>query len=220
MSQPEASAPAASESNPVVTLFESYGSGADQIGRRVAEQLGLPYREQAFSSSQLDPAAPAPEEGSILARVFSALGQTGYGASTMGDVEGSGSEAQRREDDLVRETTRIVQEYAAEGGVIVGRNGAVILKDHPAALHVRLDGPVEQRISRAAAETNISRTQAVQRQEQEDRLRAEMSQRLYEWDPRGLDHYDMVLNTGQLDLDMAAAIIVQAVRMKSARLVT
>jgi hypothetical protein len=28
---------------PVVTLFESYGSGADYIGPRVAQALGLPF---------------------------------------------------------------------------------------------------------------------------------------------------------------------------------
>ena len=37
--------------------------------------------------------------------------------------------------------------------MITGRNGAVILADWPGALHVLLDGPVQQRIERAAAES-------------------------------------------------------------------
>ena len=40
-------------SAPVVTLFESYGSGAAAIGRAVAAALGVPFHEQAFSSQQL-----------------------------------------------------------------------------------------------------------------------------------------------------------------------
>ena len=40
---PTAEAPAATPSGPVVTLFEQYGSGADAIGHRVAERLGVPY---------------------------------------------------------------------------------------------------------------------------------------------------------------------------------
>src|SRR5699024_5593513 len=38
---------------PVVTLFEEYGSGVGAIGPRVAERLGVPYIEQAFTSRQI-----------------------------------------------------------------------------------------------------------------------------------------------------------------------
>jgi hypothetical protein len=34
---------AAASLRPVVTLFESYGSGASYIGSRVAQALGLPF---------------------------------------------------------------------------------------------------------------------------------------------------------------------------------
>lgn len=32
---------------PIVTLFESYGSGAGQVATKVAERLGVPYLGQA-----------------------------------------------------------------------------------------------------------------------------------------------------------------------------
>ena len=61
MSQSESTRDKASP--PVVTLFESYGSGADEIGPRVADALGVTYHHQAFSSEQLE--APA-DHGPIL----------------------------------------------------------------------------------------------------------------------------------------------------------
>jgi cytidylate kinase len=131
---------------PVVTLFESYGSGADYVAPRVADALGVPFHEQAFSSRQLEESAALREKEGLLARVFSAMGQSSFGGVDVGDV----SSAQRDNYDLVMENTGTVRRWARRGGVIVGRNWAFILSDWPAALHVMLDGPLPQRIERAA----------------------------------------------------------------------
>ena len=40
----------------VVTLFDRYGSGARYIGPRVAEQLGVTWMDQAFSSADIESA--------------------------------------------------------------------------------------------------------------------------------------------------------------------
>ena len=56
---------------PVVTIFESYGSGAEEVGPRVAEALGVAYHAQAFSSEQLE--SPEQDDG-LLSRVFAAMG--------------------------------------------------------------------------------------------------------------------------------------------------
>ena len=96
--------------------------------------------------------------------------------------------------------TREVQEQARQGGVITGRNAALILAKWPAALHVKLDGPLAQRIERAARDSGISVDRAAKRQKREDQMRADMSLQLYGWDPRATDRYDLVVNTGTMDL--------------------
>ena len=123
--------------------------------------------------------------------------------------------AQRDDYELVLENTRIVQEEAKQGGVITGRNGAMILANWPGALHVKLDGPLTQRIERAARDSGIDIQRAAKRQKREDQVRAEMSIELYRWDPRGTDHYDLVVNTGTMDLDTCVDIIVAAARIKA-----
>ena len=109
----------------VVTLFESYGSGASYIGPRVAQSLGVPFHEQAFSSQQIEDAAEQRvEDEGVLSRFFGAVGGSYAG------IEGpSVAMAQRDDYELVLENTRIVQEQANQGGVITGRNGAFILAD-------------------------------------------------------------------------------------------
>ena len=199
-------------SRPVVTLFESYGAGAGYVGPRVAQALGVPFHAQAFSSEELERAASERESEGVLSQVFGAMGGS-YAA-----LGGEGHDvalAQRDRYELVMENTRVVREEAGQGGVIVGRNGALILADWPGALHVLLDGPVQQRIERAAAEAGIDVARAARRQKREDQVRADMSLQLYGWDPRETSRYHLVVNTGLLDLDTCVNIIVQAAALRT-----
>ena len=195
---------------PLVTLFESYGSGASYIGPRVAQALGVPFHSQAFTSEEIENAEAERESEGALARVFTAMGGSYAG------LEGPAvAMAQRDDYDVVMANTRTVQDEARQGGVIMGRNAALILASRPATLHVKLDGPPAQRIERAARDSGISIERAAKRQKREDQVRADMSLQLYGWDPRETERYDLVVNTGTMDLDTCVDIIVQAARVKA-----
>jgi cytidylate kinase len=197
----------------VVTLFESYGSGASYIGPRVAQALGVPFHAQAFSSEEIEDAMTKRDSQGLLSRVFGGMGGSYAG------LEGSSVAAAQQDNyELVMENTRLVTDEARQGGVITGRNGALILADWPGALHVLLDGPARQRIERAAQESGIDIERAAKRQKREDQLRADMSIELYGWDPREATRYDLVVNTGSMDLDTCVEIIAQAARVKAGRL--
>lgn len=187
---------------PVVTLFESYGSGASHVGPRVAEALGVPFLGQAYSSEQLEEAERVTGEG-VAERILQFLDRVGVDAAagSLNETE----ERARAVDDVRR-----VRDAATDGVVVLGRNATVILADLPGAIHVKLDGPLEQRVARAAAEAGITPAEASRRQAREDRVRAEMSLRLHNWDPRTNDRFDLVVNTGAMDLDRAAELVVAA----------
>jgi cytidylate kinase len=208
---PEATTSGASV-HPVVTIFEAYGAGASHVGHQVAAALGLPFHGQAFSSEEIEAGEQsATEQSAVLAQVFAAMGGA-YGGLEGRDV----ATTQRQKYDLVMDNNRQVWASADEGGVIVGRNGAVILADRPNTLHVLLTGTVEDRVARAAKDSGISLKQAAERQKREDRVRADISIVLYGWDPRLPDRYDMVLNTSRIPMDAVVAAIVDAVRLKTA----
>ncbi|MGV1004915.1 MAG: AAA family ATPase [Candidatus Nanopelagicales bacterium] len=193
---------------PVVTIFEYYGAGGDYVGHQVAEALGLPFHQQAFTSAEIEAAqSNVTDQGAVLAQVFSVLGGA-YGGFDGREV----ATTQRRKYDLVMDNNRQVWTSADEGGVILGRNGAVILADRPNTLHVLLTGAVEDRIARAARDAGITPEQAAQRQVREDQVRANMSQAFYGWDPMLPDRYDLVMNTSRVPLDAIVAAIVEAVK--------
>jgi cytidylate kinase len=202
----------AASGKPVVTIFEHYGAGADYVGRRVAQALGLPYHAQAFSSEQIEGGQEAAtEEAASLARVFSVMGGA-YGGFEGRDVVTT----QQQKYELIMDNNKQLWADADEGGVIVGRNGAVVLAERPNTVHVLLTGSRDDRIARAAEAAGISLEQAAKRQEREDEVRAEMSKTLYGWDPRLPDRYDIVLNTSRVSLDAVVNAIVEASRLRTA----
>lgn len=195
-------------SAPVVTMFEQYGAGATEVGRKVAQALGLPFHGQAFSSEDLEHSGDDTlERNATLVAVYATMGGAYRG------FEGRDVVATQQEKyDLVMANNEVVRRQADEGGVIVGRNGAVILADRPRTLHVLLTGSVADRVQRAAREAGIAPEHAAHRQRREDEVRAEMSKVLYGWDPRLPDRYDLVLNTSRIPLDGAVDAIVHVVR--------
>ena len=196
---------------PIVTLFELYGSGAELIGPAVAEELGLPWEPQAFASETIEAATAARSEDpddSLLSRIFRTLG----GGPGVLDDRSFRALFDATDYELIQENTRHVLESTKDGGVILGRNGAVILADRPGALHVLLTGRSEDRIARAAETAGISHEQAARRLEVEDSIRAEISQRFYHWDPRDPSRYDLVVSTSRLDIPTTVEIIVTASR--------
>lgn len=198
--------PRTAEVPPVVTIFEHFGAGADEVGRAVADALGVPFHAQAFGSEELESVgASATEQGAVLAQVYGVLGGA-YGGLEGRDVAAT----QRQRYDLVIANNDAVWEMADRGGVIVGRNGAVVLAQRPRTVHVLLTGAVEDRVDRAALAAGIPRERAAARQQVEDKVRAEMSLALYGWDPRLPDRYDLVINTSRIPFERAVSTIVHA----------
>ncbi|MDO5534042.1 MAG: cytidylate kinase-like family protein [Propionibacteriaceae bacterium] len=194
---------------PVVTIFEMYGSGAAEVGPAVADALGVPWLPQVYSSEDLEAAeGRGPGEDSLLSRILATLGRT---AATSDVGVYSGQLDQLDAEDAVRE----LRAQMAEGGVVLGRNATMILADEPQALHVKLDGPLEQRIARGAAASGIDLDKARARQARDDTARVGISQRLFTWDPRSNDQFDLVINTGRVPLDRAVQLILQAQRLKA-----
>ncbi len=194
----------------IVTFFEEYGSGAERVAPRVAERLGVPYVTQRFSSDEIEAAETRDDpDDTLLGRIFAA-----FSPPIVADAAIAWSMDAMADDATVTENTASVHAAVKDGGVILGRSATQILAGVPGALHVKLIGPVEDRVARAAAEAGIDLDRARRRQQREDRVRVDMSKRFYRWDPSDDAPFDLVVNTGQFDLDQAVEVIVHAYRTR------
>jgi cytidylate kinase len=98
--------------------------------------------------------------------------------------------------------------------VILGRAAAIVLRDQPDALHVRLDGPLEARVQRAIGLEGIDDEQARKLAAETDRAREAYVKHFYKCDARDARHYHLVLDSTALDLDACTGLIVAAARAR------
>jgi glucuronide carrier protein len=195
----------------VVTLFETYGSGATQIGARVAAALGVRFLGQRFSSEEVEAGEMKGYEDGPIGRFLSAFG------TYSPNQEGTRSTAigQAQDNEAVRQNHAQILQAAAAGVVVLGRNATAILADRPGALHVKLVGRLADRLARAARVDGIDAATAARRQKNEDRHRAQLTHQLYHWDATDPLSFDLVLNTSELEEQACADTIVAAWRAKA-----
>jgi cytidylate kinase len=211
----------------VVTLSASFASGGSLIGPLVAERLGLPFLDRAIPVAVAE--ALAVPMGDALAHderrttgLGRALASLAKAAAAPDTVLGGATTTVRvstvdQSEQLFQEKTEQIIHDIAEtgGGVILGRGGAIVLRDHPTALHVRLDGPSEARVAMAAAFEGASEATARKQLAQTDRAREAYVKHFYKCDARDPRHYHLVINSTALEIDTCVELIVTASRSRT-----
>jgi cytidylate kinase len=116
-------------------------------------------------------------------------------------------------DDYVRIVGMVIRDLAREGGVIiVGRGSQVLLKDHPAALHVQIIAPFWHRVKTVMERECLERRAAVSRVRTSDRARVDYLRRYHNVNWLDPQLYDLVINTVKVPVEVAVKLIVEASR--------
>jgi cytidylate kinase len=212
----------------VVTLSASFGAGGSVVGPQVAERLDLPFLDRAIPVAVAEALAVPMSEvmahddrrASGIGRIYASLAR----AAALPDTEfGTVPSAARAtlgdqpEQAFRDQTERVLHQVAdTDGGVILGRAGAIVLRDHEHALHVRLDGPLDARVQRAVGLEGVDEDQARKLAAETDRAREAYVKHFYKCDARDPSHYHLVLDSTVLDLDTCVDLIVTAARTRVA----
>ncbi len=109
--------------------------------------------------------------------------------------------------------TTLMQDFGQTGrAVIVGRASQVILGDHPAACHLKIVAPFEQRVEQIMRSRDMDRDNAHKLAEQHDGWRKAYLRNAHkaDWDDPLL--YDLTINTGRVSPEVAVDIIVDYMR--------
>jgi cytidylate kinase len=198
----------------VVAISAAYGTGSGQIGRTLAQRLGVPFVDRAIAhriASELDVSVdeavrnwePAPR--SFLERMVSAF----LGADTVAPI-GPPPDMVTAED-FHRATEAAVLEQVRTGqGVILGRGAAAVLRDTPGVLRVRLVGPPERRLAQAIERSGLSEAEARQTMSHLDRYHREYLKEFYGVDIDDPALYHLMIDPTALDADTSVSLIITA----------
>ncbi|TDD20204.1 AAA family ATPase [Nonomuraea diastatica] len=202
----------------VVTISATYGTAGSQIGPAVAERLGVPFIDRAI------PSAVAEELGCTLEEALAhddraehGIGRLFSGAMRLPTVTFGGVDMYvpgampLAPEEFVSRTERVLKDTARlQGGVFLGRAGALVLADHPGALHVRLDAPVTRRVRQTATLGQLSEREARQIIEDNDRARSAYVRHFYRTEPADACLYHLVIDSTTIPVATCADLIVIA----------
>jgi cytidylate kinase len=199
----------------VVTLSAAAGAGGSYVGRRLAERLQVPFVDRAIPNEVAQrlsvPLAEAVRHdeslGNVFERFIRMLAPAGlaFGARPPLDHEILDENAYRDATEQV-----IREEAGRRGGVILGRAAAIVLRDHPEALHVRLHGPRERRIVQSMELEGIDREEATRRLTDNDRAREAYVQHFYGVNPQDVALYHLTIDSTAIALDACVELIIAA----------
>jgi len=97
-------------------------------------------------------------------------------------------------------------------GVILGRAAAIVLREEPGVLRVRLDGPIEGRIRQAMHLGELDEETARSTLRKVDRAHADYARQFYGADIRDCSLYHLVLDSTAIGLEPCVDLIVTAAR--------
>jgi cytidylate kinase len=202
----------------VVTVSAAYGAAGAEVARAVAERLGLPFHDRAIAAQVAGRlGVPVSEAEANDETVVRGLWRLVASLGTMPDPVGGVLPASSLPDARAyrQQTERVLTEIAeGTGGVVLGRAGAIVLGERPDVLHVRLDGPSEQRLDAAVQRSGRSREEVVREMAANDRTREAYVRHFYRCDPASARHYHLVVDSTALPVETVVDLVIMAARAR------
>lgn len=188
---------------PCVTLSREPGSGGRLVAKAVADRLGLTLFHQEIINAMA-------QNADTTTRVIKTLDEKGL--SMIEDwVSAAISDRHLWPDELSRLLMQVVGTIGKHGkAVIVGRGANFVLPPEN-RFRVRIIAPLERRISCVAESFGVSQQEAKHRVLRTESDRRAFVRKYFHSDIADPANYDMVLNTGTLSVESAAAAICSAI---------
>ena len=198
--------------NHIITISREFGSGGRTVGKKVAEQLGIPCydseliqkiaEESGFAENYVKEAGEYTPGGFLS----SALSNRAFGPTN--------------EDILWEIQCRVISELAEKGPcVIVGRCADYVLRDDPnvALVNLFVHAPLAARIRRESARTNTTPAEAEKRIRQVDKERAAYYNFFSSKRWGDAQAYDLCVNTDGLEISDVAKLVLRYLELRGLR---
>jgi len=205
-----------------VTFSREYGSGGGVVAQRLAQRLGWELvdhqivvevaRELNISVEEV--AAQDERVESIVSNILTSMQMIAPTMMTMVPYQ-TFADAKMYHEAL----TRVVEAAAKTGHVvIVGRGSQMLLAKQRDVLHVRIVAPMERRIEYVMQREGLNQRAARTRIQVKDQDRERYLLTEYQAKPNDAHLYDVVVNSGVLDLDSVVDVVYQTLKYKAQRL--
>ena len=192
-----------------ITISRQFGSGGKEIGKALADKLGIDFYDKELISLAAKESGYDPKifenvderaTNSLLYSLSMGLYPVGNGFSSMGDLPVN--------DQLYMLQHKIIKKLANEKPCIfVGRCADYVLKDNPKCINIFLYADLDYRVKRTIERNGVDPDRAEQAVNKADKTRANYYS-FYSGKKWGRpENYHLCINTGILTTNQCVDII-------------
>lgn len=193
--------------NQVITIGRQYGSGGRLIGKRVAEELQIPYYDNELLSE-------AAKSSGISEELFKSNDEMPTTSLLYSLVVGSMPAQMPLQHRLFLAQFDTIRAIAGRGPcLIVGRCADYALREYENTLSVFIHASLESRIRRATSEYGVPEKKAGETILKYDRKRASYYNYYSNRKWGAASSYDVTLDSGKFGVENCVEIIVRMARM-------
>ena len=201
-----------------VCISRDVGAGGEQVGRAVADSLGFRYVDEDIvraaaerAGVDVDDVSSAEQRRSLAGRVLDLVAQAGAPEAYAYVPEMDAYRLAGSSDGMMAVIQEAVRETADAGSaVIVAHAASHVLAGRPDVLRVLVTGSPDTRQARLTDDVGEEQARAAIREG--EKARADYLRRFHDVKQELPTHYDLVVNTDQLGVEGAAAVITGAAR--------
>ena len=203
----------------VVTIRGQLGSGAQEIGKLLADRLHIDYVDREIIAEvaarlqwpERDIVKKERPPSGLLERIAEALERTGVHEG----VYQPAWKVPLGDTHYLAGLHSVIRELAESQSIVIrGRGSQFILKDHPNAIHVLVMAPLTMRVERVMETLNLDEKAAKQEIERFDNSHREFTKRYFGAALEDPAHYDLVINTRRLSFEDGALVIAATLSSK------
>lgn len=184
----------------IVTIGRENGSGGREVGRIVADLLGV----RCYGREIIE--VTAKQTGISIEEIERSEEGRRRSPLYFGGIPSS--------NPIFEEQSEAIRSLASRGPcVFVGRCADYVLKDRPDVVNVFVTAPLQDRVARSSSRNGITESEARERVMRKDSERAEYYRRYTGRIWGSVSNYDLSVNTGRIGVDDAARLIVEYIGM-------
>ena len=196
----------------IITIGRQYGSGGREIGKKLADQLGIPF----YDNELLDIAA---KKSGICEELFQTNDEKPTSSLLYSLVMGSyGGDSLPFNHKIFLAQFDAIRSIADEGPcVIIGRCGDYALEDYPNLINIFIHADLKLRVKRAIENYGIESGKAEDFVLKTDKKRASYYNFYSSRKWGNLDNYDLTVDSGFLGIDNTVELIKKFIELKESK---
>ncbi len=192
----------------IITIGRQFGSGGRELGKAVADKLGIKYYDKELISLAAKESGYNPEifenvderaTNSLLYSLSMGIYNLGNGYAPMRDMPVN--------DQLYLLQHKIIRELAAEPCVIVGRCADYILRNNKNLLRIFVYANLKDRVENAIKIHNVPENKAESTVKKTDKTRANYYNFYSNQKWGAVENYDLCINTSTISRENATKIV-------------